>query len=130
MRLLVAFTLFTFLSATHPAEAAPVPKAKPKTTAEKLHGKWKLVKSPGLESDNTAIVVFGKDGSLTLTITTTDGAKFEVAGKFTADGDKIPYELETSDGVRKETLTIKKLTEDELITVDPEDKVEEFQRVK
>lgn len=111
-----------------PSAAAPVPKDKPRSTAQKLHGDWKLVKSPGLEEGTTATVSFKPDGTLKLKIATTDGGSFEMAGKFTAEGEKISYELQSNNGARKEVLTIKKLTEEELITVDPDDKVEEFKR--
>ncbi|MCZ2341237.1 MAG: hypothetical protein LC104_05500 [Bacteroidales bacterium] len=110
--------------------AAPVPKAKAKTTAEKLQGEWKLVRSPGLDDQAVAIVTFSKDGKLTLKVTLPDGGAWESTGKFTTEGDKISYELQSNNGVRKETLQIRKLTQDELITVDPEDKVEEFKRAK
>lgn len=110
--------------------AAPVPKAKLKTTAEKLYGDWKLVKSPGLDDGSTAVVTFGQTGTLKLKVTTPGNGSLEMTGKFTAEGDTITYELQSNNGVRKETLQIRKLTEDELITVDPEEKVEEFKRAK
>ena len=137
MRPLVLLGLLTvpavWLTADMPgALAAPVPKAPLKTTAEKLYGRWKIVKTPtGPQPEGkSAIVEFRKDGTHTLTVESPDG-NYSLSGKWSADGDKIPYTMQTgAGGDRSETLTIKKLTADLLITIDPDDQVEEFKRIK
>ncbi|HVK17285.1 MAG TPA: hypothetical protein VM533_10080 [Fimbriiglobus sp.] len=130
MRLIAACLLGTGLLVI-PAQAAPTPKQEKKTTAEKLVGKWELVKG-GTETpkDLKFIVEFAKDGVMTLHIEPKDGEKTTLKGKYKLDGEKIDYEMEQPGGEKKkEILTIKKLTEDELITVDPDDIKEEFKRV-
>jgi uncharacterized protein (TIGR03066 family) len=103
-----------------------------KTNAEKLVGKWELTKS-GAETpkDTKFVVEFTKDGVMSLHVEPKDGEKMTLKGKYKVDGDKIDYEMEQPDGGKKqEVLTIKKLTDAELITVDPDDVKEEFKRVK
>jgi uncharacterized protein (TIGR03066 family) len=131
MRLTVACLLGTALVAL-PALSAPIPKQEKKTNAEKLVGKWELVKG-GTETpkDMKFVVEFAKDGVMTLHIEPKDGEKMTFKGKYKVDGEKIDYEMEQPGGEKKqEILTIKKLTDDELITVDPADIKEEFKRVK
>ncbi|SRR5579885_3127649 len=115
-----------------PAGAAPIPKDQPKTNAEKIVGTWKLVSnSKETPKDVTYYVEFAKDGKMTLRAEPTgDGEKMTFTGKYKVDGDKIDYELTIGDNKKQEILTIKKLTDDELVTVDPDDIKEEFKRVK
>jgi len=104
-------------------QAAPVPKPR-LTTAEQLVGTWKLTKS---DSENaggyTFTVEFSKDGKMKAQYMFNDSTQ-TVEGTFKAEGNKIEYTL----GERGETLTIEKITEDELVVIDPEKKKEEFQR--
>jgi hypothetical protein len=51
MRVLILTAVFGGLLAAG-SNAAPVPKVKDKTTEEKLAGKWKLVKTDGVLSDD------------------------------------------------------------------------------
>jgi uncharacterized protein (TIGR03066 family) len=118
--------------------ANPVPKEK--TVAEKLVGTWKLVKSSqGTPEDVTFLVTFGEKGEMTLKIEPKDKDADPVTlkGKYKlVDGDKkgeekIDYEMDNGTGGKKqEVLKIKKLTDDELVTTDPDDIKEEFKRVK
>ncbi len=116
--------LFVIVSAT--AMAAPVPKEVKRTTAEQLVGLWKLTKS---DADNGAEYTFTieltKDGKMKARYEFNDSTQ-TVDGTFKAEGDKIEYTL----GDRGETLTIQKLTDGELVVIDPEKKKEEFVRVK
>jgi uncharacterized protein (TIGR03066 family) len=106
-------------------QAAPVPKER-LTTAEQLVGIWKLTKS---DSENaggyTFTVEFSKDGKMKAQYVFNDSTQ-TIEGKFKAEGNKIEYTL----GDRGETLTIEKITDGELIVIDPEKKKEEFERVK
>jgi uncharacterized protein (TIGR03066 family) len=131
MRLTAACLLGTALLAL-PALSAPVPNQDKKSNAEKLVGKWELTKSGAdTPKDVKFVVEFAKDGVMTLHVEPKDGEKMTLKGKYKVDGEKIDYEMEQPDGGKKqEVLTIKKLTEDELITVDPDDIKEEFKRVK
>ena len=122
MRMLACLSLFCF--ATGWLTAAPVPKQRLSTT-EQLVGTWKLTKS---DTDNaggyTFTVEFSKDGKMKAQYMFNDSTQ-TIEGTFKADGNKIEYTL----GDRGETLTIEKITEDELIVIDPEKKKEEFVRV-
>jgi uncharacterized protein (TIGR03066 family) len=113
------------------AGAAPIPKAAEPTTAEKLVGKWKLVKSDvTLQAEIEVFVEFTKDGKLVLSFNTQNSETLKRHGTFKAEGNKITYTVESGLGERSEVLTIKKLTEDELHVVDPDNKNEQFTRVK
>jgi uncharacterized protein (TIGR03066 family) len=113
--------------------AAQAPKDKPKTTAEKLVGTWELVKDSKGNVEATVLVEFTKDGKMTVKHTPKEkGAKTTTLnGKFKAEGEKIDYTIDDgAGGTRGEILTIKKLTDDELVTVDPEGVQEDFKRAK
>ena len=51
-------------------------------------------------------------------------------GEYRVVKDQLPYKMKQPGGVKEETLTIKKLTETELIVVDPDGIQEDFERVK
>lgn len=117
---LLAFTVF--------AHSAPVPKAGP-TTADKVVGRWELVKSRGKPPHAPHFVVFTKDGTMTLEVGTGDStAKY--TGKYKVVGEAIDYELTLGDEKKSEKLDIKKLTDDEMHTTDPDGVEEEFKRIK
>jgi uncharacterized protein (TIGR03066 family) len=131
MRLLVA-CLFAACAAVA-GNATPVPqeKEKEKPNPEKLVGKWKLTKTSGeFPKDGGAVVEYTKDGKMTITLTVGDNT-IEMKGKYKLDKHKIDYTVKLPNGEDKsEILTIKKLTDGELVTTDPEDIKEEFERVK
>lgn len=109
--------------------AAPVPKPDPKDTPERLAGVWKLTKSdavPEAKREYTFTIEFTKEGKLTGTYDYGNGVTQTLEGKFKAHGDKIEYTL----GDHGETLTIEKLTDNDLIVFDPDKKKETFVRVK
>jgi uncharacterized protein (TIGR03066 family) len=115
--------------------AAPVPQDKRKTTSEKLVGTWELVKNSNGNIDGVTVYVeLSKDGKMAVKYapkekgaeTTTLKGKYKVV-----EGDKIDYTIDDGmGGTRTEVLTIKKLTDDELVTVDPDKIQEDFKRVK
>ena len=116
--------LFAIVSAT--ALAAPVPKEVKRNTAEQLVGLWKLTKSDDDKGvEYTFTIEFTKDGKMKARYEFNDSTQ-TVDGTFKAEGDKIEYPL----GDRGETLTIQKLTDGDLVVIDPEKKKEEFVRVK
>jgi uncharacterized protein (TIGR03066 family) len=133
MRLLTA-CIAALCGAALTLSAAPVPKDKQKTTAEKLIGTWELVKnSKGNLEGVTVYVEFTKDGKMAVKYAPKekDAQMTILNGKFKAEGEKIDYTIEDgAGGMRGEILTIKKLTDDELITVDPDNIQEDFKRVK
>lgn len=118
--------------------AAPVPKEK--TVAEKLVGTWKLVKSSqGAPEDVTFLVTFSDKGEMTLKVEPKDKdadaitlkGKYKLVDADKKGEEKIDYEMDNgTGGTKKEVLKIKRLTDDELVTTDPDDIKEEFKRVK
>lgn len=114
------------------SSAAPIPKSIPKTNADRIIGTWKLVKTSqrdGLEGKS--LVEFGRDGTMTVRHTDEGEAEAEVfTGKYRVEGDRIPYTIQRGEGWHTETLRIVKLTDVELIVVDPDDVREEFVREK
>lgn len=105
--------------------AAPVPKPEKKDT-EKLVGVWKLTQSDALAAAKyTFTIEFTEKGKLIARYQFAETTQ-TLEGKYKIDGEKIEYTL----GDRGETLTIEKLTDDDLVVIDPEKKKEEFVRVK
>lgn len=106
---------------------------KQKGNAEKLVGTWQLVKSDQeIPDDLKFFVDLAADGKMAIRVEM-KGSKesLTMKGKYKVDGNKIDYTVTTPDGEKKqEILTIKKLTDTELVTVDPEGVKEEFKRVK
>ena len=104
---------------------------KPKTVAEKLIGKWKLVKSgEDLPEGVAATLELMKEGKLKLSITFMGQTKL-IDGTYKLENDKkINVVMTDGEKEKKETMTIEKLTEDELITIDDKDKKDEFKRIK
>jgi len=137
MRLVLAAAAAVFGTALA-VSAAPVPKEK--TTAEKLLGTWKLVKSSqGNPEDVTFLVTFSDKGEMTLKVEPKDKdadaitlkGKYKLVDADKRGEEKIDYEMDNgTGGTKKEVLKIKKLTDDELVTTDPDDIKEEFKRVK
>lgn len=98
----------------------------------KLVGKWKLVKSskgdlpPGLD----ATLDLQKGGKFKVKVALM-GKNEEMAGTWKLDGKKLGVEY--TDGRekgKKEVLTVKKLTDDYLVTEDEKGLTEEFTRVQ
>ena len=129
MRLLA--TLLALTAVVPAAEAAPVPAPAAKSPAEQVVGTWRLVKtSKKAEVESALVVEFGKDGTMTLRQTTGDDPAVVLKGTYKVDGTKLPYEYKIGDGTHAETLTIKKVSDKELVVVDPDGVVEEFEREK
>ena len=113
--------------------AAPVPKAKEKTTEEKLAGKWKLVKTDAaLPTEFEFVVEYKPKGELAFVRTPLKGGgTASVAeGKYkVVDGDKVEWSVAEGGAARGETSKIKVLTADKLVVEDPDGIKEEFERV-
>lgn len=130
MKTFSALLLPTVFVLAGPAFAAPVPKENPKPTTEKLVGVWKLAKTDAKLPDGMEVTVeFTADGALVLRMSIDNTTNSVSRGTFKADADKIHYTIESAGGERKETLTVKTLTADTLVLIDPDKKREEFRRV-
>jgi uncharacterized protein (TIGR03066 family) len=127
--ILTSLALFFGLTVSVSALAqAPEPKGE----EMKLLGKWKLTKSskgdlpPGLD----AVIIFEKDGKIKMQVVLAD-KKQDAAGTWKFDGKKLTVEY--TDGPpkgKKETMVVKKLTDEDLVTVDEKDVTEEFKKIK
>ena len=124
-------TALIVLSLNSWTTAAPVPKGE-KDTTEKLVGTWKLSKGVDNLGDTTEFFVeFTKDGKLIISYNFKEQKITQtIKGTFKAEKDKIHYTMDTGNGEKRETLTIQKLDDDDLVVVDPDDKKEEFKKVK
>jgi uncharacterized protein (TIGR03066 family) len=114
--------------------AAPAADPKEKTNADKIVGTWTLVKSDnGTPEGVRFLVEWTKEGKMTLRIEpkAKDAEPVVLKGTYKVNGDKLDYTIDDgTGGTRQEVLTIKKLTDEELVTVDPKEIKEEFKRVK
>lgn len=112
------------------ALAVLVQTPTPPADSPTLAGTWVLEKgSADLPKDVKFVTVFGTDGRMLLRFDTGDPKRDTVhKGKYKLDGKKLAYTINTGSGERSETLTVKALTADVLVVVDPEGKVEEFRR--
>jgi uncharacterized protein (TIGR03066 family) len=101
-----------------------------KIDAKKLVGKWEPVpdkdkkdKLPGL------LIEFMADGKVAMTVGG-PGAEYKAEGTYKLEADKLAVTLKVGDKEAKDTLTVKKLTDDELVTEDSKGKVETLRRKK
>ena len=110
------------------ATAAPVPKER--AEAEKVVGTWKMTLDAQGGTGTNLELEFQQGGKMTIRQVAPDGQVSVCVGSYRVIGNELPYEVKLGTFVKAETLTIKKLTADELIVVDPDGLKEEFVRVK
>lgn len=94
------------------------------SNAEKLLGKWSIVKVNGKEAEkkgSEVIVEFLKDGKMTMTMSA-GGKDEKEEGTYKVEGDKIIAQQKGKE--KKDTMLIKKLTADALVVYDETDKEE------
>lgn len=108
--------------------AAPVPKER--ADAEKVVGTWKMTLDARGNTDTDLELDFLQGGKMVIRQRLGNGRQAVYEGTYRVVGDQLPYEVKQGNVIKKETLTIKKLTANELITVDPDGLKEEFVRVK
>ncbi|MBP3955260.1 TIGR03066 family protein [Gemmata sp. G18] len=110
------------------AGAAPVPKER--TEAEKVVGTWKMVLDSRGNKDTDVELDFSQGGKMVIRQRLDKDTVSVYEGTYRIVGNELPYDVKQGPRVKKETLTIKKLTADELILIDPDGLKEEFVRVK
>lgn len=93
---------------------------------KKLVGKWEP-KTP--KKGEAMVMEFSKDGKLTVT-GDMGGKEVKIEGTYKLDGDKLSFALKFMDVEIKETVTITKLTDDEMEGKDKDGKAESFKKVK
>lgn len=112
--------------------AAPVPKDR--AEADKVVGTWKLIKStsPNTGGANVSLEMeLTAKGELILRQSMNGGPVVTYTGEYKVAKSELPYSVNYPGGGKKmETLTIKKLTDTELVLVDPDGIQEDFERVK
>jgi len=114
---------------------SPVPTTKPKKPAELLIGEWKLTEASDTPcTPDGVFVTFTQGGEMTLRkeYKGKDAEKITLKGKYTLKGDdKIDCEIEDDTGRKdRQVLTIKKLTDDDLVTLDELGIKTTFKRIK
>jgi len=94
--------------------------------AKKIVGKWEITKS-GSDLPTGSTVDFAKDGKLTAVI---KGEDTKLEGTYKVEKDKLTVKLKVADQTIEETVTITKLTDDELELKDKDAKVDVFKKSK
>jgi uncharacterized protein (TIGR03066 family) len=100
--------------------------AEEKFDAKKLVGKWE----PTAPKKGDAMVMeFTKDGKVIVT-GSLDGKEVKIEGTYKLDGEKLSFKLTFNTETVDESVTITKLTDDELEGKDKKGEVEAFKKVK
>lgn len=94
---------------------------KEKIDPKKLIGKWE-------PKEGRVVIEFADKGKLTLSLDS-DGKGLKYDGTYKLDGNRLEIAI-MIEKEQKETLTIKKLTDDELVTTDSKGKDETLKRKK
>jgi len=101
-----------------------------KIDTKKLVGKWELVPDKDKkEKGPPTVIEFGANAKVSF-IVGVAGQEVKVDGTYQLESDKIAVQMKLGDKDIKETLTIKKLTDDELVTEDSKSKIETLKRKK
>jgi len=128
MRTLIGIAVLVLAGA---ALAADDKKEKDKDKKEaidgkKLIGKWEPEKP---KKGELASIEFTATGKL-IAVADVGGKDAKAEGTYKLDGDKLTFEITFMGETVKETITITKLTDDELEGRDKEGKAEAFKRAK
>lgn len=94
-----------------------------------LVGKWEAVKGDEGTLPAGSVIEFTADGKMKLTLKK-DGKDATLEGAYTVDGDSLAYEMIDGDAIHASKITIKKISETELDTVNPQKKNASYKRVK
>jgi uncharacterized protein (TIGR03066 family) len=92
-------------------------------------GVWELTKASSGKAPAGTVLEFTKDGKLKMS-GKADGKEFAFEGTYVVEGDKLTVRMKTPDRTEEGTLTIKKLTDKELVTQDDAGRVLEFKQKK
>jgi uncharacterized protein (TIGR03066 family) len=121
MRTLIGAIVILAFAATTGVRAQEKEKDKDKIDLKKLMGKWE-------PKEGKVLIEFADKGKLVLSVDANGkGQKFE--GTYKLDGNRLEIDI-LIDKQQKETLTVKKLTDDELVTTDSKGKEETLKRKK
>ncbi|MBN9120147.1 MAG: TIGR03066 family protein [Planctomycetes bacterium] len=109
-----------------PVSGAPVPKER--AEAERIVGTWKMTLDSQGGTDVDLEIEFQQGGKMVIRQVMQGGQVSEFVGTYRVVGNELPYEVKQGTRLKAETLTIKKLTANELIVVDSDGLKEEFAR--
>ncbi|WP_439631803.1 TIGR03066 family protein [Gemmata sp.] len=98
-----------------------------KIDAKKLIGKWEAAKAK--EGAPKMVVEFAEAGKVTLTVTVGDKSE-KIDGTYKVDGNKVEVVMALGGKEEKETFTVSKLTDDEMVSKDSKGKEETLKKVK
>lgn len=110
------------------APGAPVPKER--SEAEKIVGTWRMTLDSSGGTDTDLHLEFHQSGKMVIRQVFPGAEASVYEGTYRVVGKELPYDVKQGTRRKAETLTIKKLTADELVVVDPDGLKEEFVRVK
>jgi uncharacterized protein (TIGR03066 family) len=119
MRTLVGTVMFLALAGL---AGAAQDKDKDKVDPKKLVGKWE-------PKEGRIVIEFADKGKLSLSIDS-EGKSQKFDGTYKLDGNRLEVAIVILDKEQKETLTVKKLTDEELVTTDSKGKDETLKRKK
>src|SRR5262249_21219182 len=92
-------------------------------------GVWELTKAGEGGPPVGTTMEFTKDGKVKMS-GKADGKEFALDGTYVVEGQKLTATIKSADRTEKGTVTIKKLTDEELVTQDENGRVLEFKRKK
>ncbi len=93
---------------------------------KKIVGRWEPIEG---KKDFKMVVEFAEKGKLSLSVTVMEKTE-KIEGTYKLEGNKMDLALSFGGKEQKETLTILKLTEEEMATEDSKGKKETFKRIK
>ena len=123
LRMLVAGVAVCALASGVKAEEKKADNAK------LLMGSWEATKAAEGTLPVGAVVEFAKDGKMKV-LTKRDGKEETMEGTYKLDGDKFTIKMKRGDDVMEIVITIKKISDTELVAANDEGKVVEFKRKK
>jgi uncharacterized protein (TIGR03066 family) len=118
-----------FLVLSLVAFAGTTSQAQDKIDKDKIVGTWELTKSTAKEGPPPGTTVeFTKDGKLKFKVKV-ENKEITLEGTYTIDGDKLNTAMKTPDGKeQKDTDTITKLTDKEMVLKGSKGEVNEFKK--
>ena len=120
MRMLIGAVVILTFSGFTGAAGQTKDKDKDKVELKKLMGKWE-------PKDGKIVVEFADKNKLVMSLDL-DGKSEKIEGTYKLDGNKLDIAMSFLGKEQKETLTVKKLTDAELVTVDSKGKEETLKR--
>ncbi len=123
MRIILSLALLSIMGLM--TSGAVAAQKEDKIDGKKLIGKWEPTDKKG----GPGVIEFTKDGKLTVT-GDLGGKELKIEGTYKLDGNKLTLAMKFMDQEIKETVTITKLTDEEMEGEDTKGKKESFKRLK